>query len=230
MTIEEKKSKVRELVARFREMEIKAAKKEFQASDVAETFKDADETVAEIERYREFLANDEDYEGGFVDLSPELLARLPKQLSTVSILIIPPWEFDDKLTDEEFARRYDSLYDEAEGRMADPEELLENFCIQALCLRNRTDEYPRQFRIFKSLNEMCRMGASVMRECENRELAKRWIELGEAVAEVNNSYRLALSEERARALTDELRRLARETTLELKYQGLPAVEELKRQE
>ena len=67
MTIEEKKSKVRELVARFREMEIKAAKKEFQASDVAETFKDADEAVAEIERYREFLANDEDYDGGFVD-------------------------------------------------------------------------------------------------------------------------------------------------------------------
>lgn len=230
MTIEEKKSKVRELVARFREMEIKAAKKEFQASDVAETFKDADETVAEIERYREFLANDEDYEGGFVDLSPELLARLPKQLSTVSILIIPPWEFDDKLTDEEFARRYDSLYDEAEGRMADPEELLENFCIQALCLRDRTDEYPRQFRIFKSLNEMCRMGASVMRECENRELAKRWIKLAEKTAKVNDRLMKCLKAEEAEEVVRELGELSEETTLELKYLGLPTVEELKREE
>lgn len=230
MDIAAKKSEVRALIGRFREMEVKAAKQAHLESDVSETFKDADVTVAEFNRYREFLANDEDYAGGFVELDAGVLARLPKQLSTVSILIIPPWEFDETLPDEEFERRYNKLYDVEAGRMADPEELLENFCIQALCLRDRTDEYSRQFRIFKSMSEMCIMGASVMRECENRDLAKRWIELGEAVSDVNKSYRLALSEERAEELTDELRRLAKATTLELKYQGLPTVDELKSRE
>lgn len=136
----------------------------------------------------------------------EDFAALEKLVSNCTILCYPSWHLSDLLTDREFFFYMAEALKAAKGEINfEKRMVLQPVLEDVFCLREITDEYRLQVRLFERLEALCLAAARLLKRQQAHDAALAWIEARQVLGLRSEKYTECLSPQQAAELVTKLK-------------------------